>query len=184
MINGKVMSDLAHPNTTREVRYDSGYVLRSLKHLSCSSCTLVSFLAKLKLNTDIEDQEAKELLRLYVMRVWKSIRCFKLAAFTSDVMLEVLFMPVYAGEDIWIHETVDTWKLGVRIRDSPIIETLTIGMIVIIGLLCASAPISRILSAPDVFSIRRANTMLTEIRDIYQAKETHSNEGLTSGHIP
>jgi hypothetical protein len=163
MIHGKILCDIAHPTETNREKGD--YIFQLLDRLTTDSQTLVRYTERLKAHTEIDGDEAKELLRVYVMRLWKTVRCFKLAAFTSDVMLEMITLPVYDGEERWTHTTKEEWPLGVRIRDSPVVETLTIAMIVIVGLLCASAPMAKILRTPDVFLLKRAAEMVSQFRD-------------------
>lgn len=79
------------------------------------------------------------------------------------------------GEEMWTHAVSEKLSLGVRMRDSPVVETITIGVIVVIGLLCSSAPLAKILLTPDVFLIKRAVEMLRNYTDKHEAKEGKTN---------
>jgi len=174
--DGKILCDVAHPITMRELEYKHDFIFRCLEQLNESCCALIHYIRQLE-DLDFDEHEAKELLRIYTMIVWKSLRCFKLVAFTSEVMLEILQMPTFSGEDMWTHATSDQWSIGVGMRDSPVIETITIGAVVIIGLLCTPAPLSKILLTPDVFHIQRAVRMLTDFT------EKHRRPQMTSTHM-
>ncbi len=172
--DGKILCDVAHPITMRELEYKDDFLLRCLEQLKESCCRLVAYINQLKEDIIPNEHEVKELLRIYTMIVWKSLRCLKLVAYTSHVMLEILQLPSFTGESMWTHTTSDQWSIGVGIRDSPVVETITIGAIVIIGLLCTPAPLSKILLTPDVVHIKRAVTMLTDFTEKHQPKQQES----------
>jgi len=168
----KILCEVAHPITTPELQYEDDFLFRCLDQLNTSCCGLVAHINQLEEDILFNDHEAKELLRIHAMAVWKSLRCFKLVAFTSDVMTEILQMPSFSGESMWTHATSDQWSIGVGMRDSPVIETVTVGVIVIIGLLCTPAALSKILLTPDVYHIKRAVTMLTSFTEKYRPLTT------------
>jgi len=176
MINGKILCDVAHPSIVPEVIQEPEYISQILKHLADNSQSLVHYLDKLELNKAVCSDEAKELLRIRTMKLWKAVRCFKLAAFTSDVMLEMIQLPVYTGDEKWTHAISDEWPIGVLLRDSPVVETLTIGLVVILGLLYSSAPIAKILLTPDVFYVRRAVELLIEFEEKHISHESKENK--------
>lgn len=163
--DGKILCDVAHPITMREVKFDEAFLYRCLKQLNVDASVLIDYMIRLEKDLGVDDHEAKELLRIFTMRTWESLRCFKLVAFSSKVMLQIMFMPTYIGDDIWTHATKENWSLGVRLRDSPVVETITISAIVIMGLLCTPATLSKILLTPDVFLIKRAVVMLNNFTE-------------------
>jgi len=133
------------------------------------SKVFLDYLERLEVCCNADTHKAKELLRILAMKVWKSIRCLKLVAFTSDVLLEIMQLPLYAGEEQWVHKTNDQWPLGVHIRDSPIVESITIAIIVVIGLLAASVPILKILLTPDLLVMKRAVKVLNTLKERFSA---------------
>lgn len=163
----EIICDIAHPCSRLEILHEEKEVFQFLDDLADKTEYLLNYMKVLEEHPNLTTEDAKELLRLRAMDVWKSVRCFKLVAFTSDVLTEMMNMPVYTGEDIWTHQTGEEWPLGLRLRDSPIVETITIGMIVIIGLLCASAPLSKILWTPDTVASHRAIQLLLQYRTKY-----------------
>jgi len=170
--DGKILCDVAHPTTMRELQYKDDFLFRCLDQLNSSSHNLVDYIQQLEGDILCNDHEAKELLRIRAMAVWKSLRCFKLVAFTSDVMTEILQMPNFSGESMWTHATSDQWSIGVAMRDSPVVETMTIGVIVIIRLLCTPAALTKIFLTPDVFHIKHAVTMLTRFTEAHRPTTT------------
>lgn len=169
--DGKILCDVAHPITMREVQFDDAFLYQYLKQLNEDASSLVDYMIRLEKDLGVDDHEAKELLRILTMRTWESLRCFKLVAFTSKVMLQIMFMPTYIGDDVWTHATKEKWSLGVRMRDSPVVETITISAIVIMGLLCTPATLSQILLTPDVFLIKRAVVLLSNFTEQHCSKE-------------
>jgi len=86
--DGKILCDVAHPINMPELQYKDDFLFRCLDQLNTSCCGLVAYINQLEEDILFDDHEAKELLRIRAMAVWKSLRCFKLVAFTSDLMTE------------------------------------------------------------------------------------------------
>jgi len=86
-------------------------------------------------------------------------------------------MPSFSGESMWTQATSDQWSIGIGMRDSPVVETMTIGVIVVIGLLCTPAALSKILLTPDVFHVKRAVTMLKSFTEKHRPLTTVQGPG-------
>lgn len=154
----------------KELNYGEDFPFRCLEQLSIDSRQLVDYISRIEHHKDIDTHEANELMRVLAMQLWKSLHCFKLVAFNSKVLTKIMFMPSYSGEAMWNHNTSSEWTLGVRMRDSPVVESITIGVIVIIGLLCTSATLQQILLSTDVFLIKRAVTLLDAYTELHRPK--------------
>lgn len=73
----------------------------------------------------------------------------------------IMQLPSYQGEEKWTHFIDDSWSLDIVLRDSPIVDTLTIGCVCIIGLLCGSSSMKVILKRPEIRDMTRAEQLNT-----------------------
>lgn len=161
-INTKMLCDTAHPLWTHIDGSEKQQIHVIMRSLIKQTHTLLQILQRYHADAmTFEFDLAKELLRVQTLKLWKTIRVVKIVCCSERTMKTILQLPNYCGEDKWNHPINEKWHLDIVIRDSPIVDTLTLGCICIIGLLCASATVDKITSRKEILEMMRAENLLT-----------------------
>jgi hypothetical protein len=169
----KEIYETAHPILPSIGKQADTTVLKSLENLTKCCNDMHDYIKRIHTDLFLSTNETETILLKLAMKIWKAVRCFRMVTFTSHVVVDILEMATYQVENkcttnninnaLYDNNNIDEqWPASLCLRDLPIIETITAGVIVIVGLLKSSTPMTRILLTPDMVATKRAFILLDQ----------------------
>jgi len=118
---------------------------------------LLAYFDRLEQHAYSDTKEAQQLLLLMVMKVWRCLECVHLVHSGQEKQYDALHsLPYLDMIGVATSPPKKTWM-----SDNRNLTKVSVGLVVIIGLLCASAPLSTVITNRHIIAAKRALISLT-----------------------